>query len=448
MSSLLDRFLRYVTVPSNADPDGGGTPSSPGQWEMARLLAREMEAMGLDAVTVDAHGYVTAALPSNLPEADVPVVGLIAHIDTSPAVTDRSVSPRVVLYEGGDIVLDGEGLFRLSPSEFPELERYRGQELVVTDGRTLLGADDKAGVAEILSALDYLKAHPEIPRATVRVAFTPDEEIGHGAELLDLETFGADFAYTVDGGPLGELSFETFNAARAVVTIRGRSVHPGTAKGTMINALLVGTALVASLPADETPARTEGRQGFFHVERFCGDVERAELEILVRDHDGERFLRRKERLRREVEAASAASGAAIELDLADQYRNMAPLFDGDRQVIVDLARRAMAAAGVEAREMPVRGGTDGARLSFRGLLTPNLFTGGHNFHGRHEYIPVPSMEKALQVLVNLISLAASVGRAHRFPGKGGGSVALDADGGGRPSENERVAPSGADPAEG
>ncbi len=412
MSSVLERFLRYVAVPSNADPLGKETPSSPGQWEMARLLAAEMEALGLEDVIVDGHAYVTATLPSNLPSGrDVPVVGLIAHLDTSPAVTDRAVSPRVVRYEGGEIVLDAEGRYRLSPGEFPELEDYVGQDLVVTDGRTLLGADDKAGVAEILAAVEHLKGHPEIPRGKVRIAFTPDEEIGHGAELLDLEAFGADFAFTVDGGPLGELSFETFNAARACVTIRGRSVHPGTAKGKMINAVLVGAELIARLPSGETPARTEGRQGFFHVESFRGDVEEARLEILVRDHDRGRFDERKSFLETAVEEVGRESGARLDLELREQYLNMGALFEGEARRIVDLARRAMAASDVPVREVPVRGGTDGSRLSFRGLLTPNLFTGGHNFHGRCEYIPLAAMEKAVEVLVNLLRQVAGPGTA-------------------------------------
>ncbi len=401
LPDVAQRFIRYARIDTQSDPHSSTSPSTAKQLDLARLLVQELEALGLQDVTLDEHGYVMATLPSNVAHP-VPTVGLIAHMDTSPDLTGTNVNPQVHLYQGGDLVLDAENGVVLSPREFPDLNHYIGQALITTDGRTLLGADDKAGIAEIMTALAYLMTHPEIPRGRIRVAFTPDEEIGRGADHFDVARFGADFAYTVDGGELGELSFETFNAARAEVTVRGRSVHPGSAKDKMINANEVAMQFHALLPAVERPEYTAGYEGFYHLLTFQGSVEEARLHYIIRDHDRGRFEARKAWLQRAAEFVNARYGQPlVQVKVQDQYYNLREKIEPVMH-IVDVAKAAMLACGVTPKIVPVRGGTDGARLSYMGLPTPNLFTGGHNFHGRYEYIPIPAMGKAVAVLVELV----------------------------------------------
>ncbi|OPZ38358.1 MAG: Peptidase T [Synergistetes bacterium ADurb.BinA166] len=406
MSSVLDRFVKYVQIPTQADSGTAEVPSTPGQMTLARELVEELKAIGLKDAAVDERAYVTASLPGNTPGA--PAIGFLAHLDTALEVTDDTVRPRLVEnYGGGEIVLSADGSVVLSPSTFPDLLLYKGQTLVVTDGTTLLGADDKAGIAEIMAALEHLVAHPEIPRGDVKVAFTPDEEIGHGAKLLDLEKFGADFAYTIDGGAVGEMSYETFNAAKARITIHGRSVHPGKSKNKMVNSILLGMELAAMLPPDETPARTEGYEGFYHLMNFNGNVETTVMEYIIRDHSAERFAERKNAVEAAVSAINDRHGAGrAELEMSDQYYNMLDKIKPQMH-IVETAMEAMRQVGLEPKIIPVRGGTDGSQLSCRGLLTPNIFTGAHNAHGKHEFIPVPSMEKAVEVILKIVELYAT-----------------------------------------
>lgn len=406
MSSVLDRFVKYVQIPTQADSGTAEVPSTPGQMTLARELVEELKAIGLKDAAVDERAYVTASLPGNTPGA--PAIGFLAHLDTALEVTDDTVRPRLVEnYGGGEIVLSADGSVVLSPSTFPDLLLYKGQTLVVTDGTTLLGADDKAGIAEIMAALEHLVAHPEIPRGDVKVAFTPDEEIGHGAKLLDLEKFGADFAYTIDGGAVGEMSYETFNAAKARITIHGRSVHPGKSKNKMVNSILLGMELAAMLPPDETPARTEGYEGFYHLMNFNGNVETTVMDYIIRDHSAERFAERKSAVEAAVSAINERHGAGrVELEMSDQYYNMLDKIKPQMH-IVETAMEAMRQVGLEPKIIPVRGGTDGSQLSCRGLLTPNIFTGAHNAHGKHEFIPVPSMEKAVQVILKIVELYAT-----------------------------------------
>jgi tripeptide aminopeptidase len=405
MSSVLSRFLKYVRIPSQAVADAGEVPSSRGQMTLALELGKELEALGLKNVRVDEHAYVTANLPGNT--SGVPAVAFIAHLDTALEVTDDTVRPRLVEnYDGGEIVLNEEENAFLSPSTFPDLLLYKGDTLVVTDGTTLLGADDKAGIAEIMTALEYLISNPEFPRGDIKVAFTPDEEIGHGASLLDLKTFGADFAYTVDGGAVGEISYETFNAAKAKIVIHGRSVHPGKAKDKMVNSILLGMELAAMFPACETPAHTEEYEGFFHLLGFSGNVETTEMNYIIRDHSAEKFAERKKAVEDAVTAINERYGAGrAELTMTDQYYNMLDKIK-PRMHIVETAMEAMRQVGIEPKIIPVRGGTDGSQLSCRGLPTPNLFAGGHNAHGKHEFIAVGSMEKTVEVLLKIVELIA------------------------------------------
>jgi len=405
MPSVLDRFLKYIQIPSQAAHDAGKVPSTPGQTTLARELGDELNALGLADVVVDEHAYVTATLPGNAP--GTPSIAFIAHLDTALEVTDDTVRPRLVEnYDGGEIVLnDAEGVI-LSPSTFPEMLLYKGETLVVTDGTTLLGADDKAGIAEIMAALEYMIAHPEFPRGDVKVAFTPDEEIGHGASLLDLKKFGADFAYTVDGGAVGEISYETFNAAKAKIVIRGRSVHPGKSKNKMVNSILLGMELAAMFPSNETPAHTEEYEGFFHLLGFTGNVETTELNYIIRDHSAEKFAERKKAVEAAVTAINEKYGAGrAELTMTDQYFNMLDKITPQMH-IVETAMEAMRLCGIEPKIIPVRGGTDGSQLSYRGLPAPNIFTGGHNAHGKHEFISVASMEKAVAVVLKIVELYA------------------------------------------
>ena len=403
--TITDRFLRYAASDTQSDEHARTMPSTPGQMRFAESLTEELKALGLHDVSLDENGYVMATLPANTRRTDVPVIGFIAHIDTSPDMSGRDVKPRIVAYAGGDIVLDESLGVGLSPGVCPELNHYVGQEMIVTDGTTLLGADDKAGVAAIVSAMEYLLAHPEVEHGTVRIAFTPDEEIGRGADRFDVARFGCFGAYTVDGGELGELEYENFNAAQAVVTLRGRNIHPGSAKGRMINASLVAMQLNEMLPPAERPETTEGREGFFHLTEMTGSVEEAQLTYIIRDHDRTLFEKKKETLREAVRRINETYPECCTLDMLDQYYNMREVIDPPPELIA-WPRQAMKAAGVTPIERPIRGGTDGARLSFMGLPCPNLFAGGMNFHGRYEYLPIPSLQKSMETIVHLCALIA------------------------------------------
>ena len=401
--TITDRFLRYAAFDTQSDEAARTMPSTPGQMRFPESLTQELKALGLHDVSLDANGYVMATLPANTRRTEVPVIGFIAHMDTSPDMSGRDVKPRIVTYTGGEIVLNEPLGIVLSPDVFPELNNYVGQELIVTDGTTLLGADDKAGVAAIVSAMEYLLTHPEVEHGTVRIAFTPDEEIGRGADRFDVARFGCFGAYTVDGGEIGELEYENFNAAQAVVTVRGRNIHPGSAKGRMINASLVAMQLNAMLPATERPETTEGREGFFHLTEMAGTVEEARLTYIIRDHDRTLFEKKKDMLREAVQGINKMHPECCTLDLRDQYYNMREVID-ERPELIRWARQARAAAGVVPIERPIRGGTDGARLSFMGLPCPNLFAGGMNFHGRYEYLPIPSLRKSMETIVHLCSI--------------------------------------------
>ncbi|MDP7078678.1 MAG: peptidase T [Candidatus Undinarchaeales archaeon] len=404
---VVERFLAYVRVDTTSDEGSRHRPSSPGQMALALHLMDELRDLGLVDISRDHRGRVFASLPSNLPEGrTAPVIGLITHMDTSPEVSGKHVTPLVHHYTGGDIQLPAGGT--ISVADTPRLAEFEGDDIITSDGSTLLGADDKAGIAEVLTAIEHLVHHPDIPRGTVRVAFTTDEEIGEGTDGFDVEGFGADLAYTVDGGPLGQLELETFNAAEATFTITGFNLHPGYAKGRMKNALLIAAELIALFPPGERPSTTEGRDGFFHITRVEGKVEEARVKLIVRDFDVERFEERKWQLAVYADQLNQLHGeGTVALTVADSYRNMREVLDEHPQA-TSLAERAMREADVEPNLVPVRGGTDGARLSFMGPPTPNLFDGGHNFHSRMEFVPVKSMVKACEVLVNIVRLAIDV----------------------------------------
>ena len=405
--TIVERFLKYVGFNTQSNEESGVTPSTPGQMVFARYLKEELESLNLTDVSLDDNGYLFATLPSNTDKA-VPVVGFIAHMDTSPDMSGRDVKPRIVrAYDGGDIVLnEGQGIV-LSPSQFPELLDHKGEDLIVTDGTTLLGADDKAGIAEIVSAIVYLQQHPEIEHGTIRIGFNPDEEIGLGAHKFDVERFGCQWAYTMDGGEVGELEYENFNAASARLTFRGRNVHPGSAKDKMINSLRVANRFISMLPPLETPEHTEGYEGFYHLTGMEGTVEQTTVNYIVRDHDRARFENRKKTLEQLADKINAEYGdGTATLELHDQYYNMRQQIERVMHV-VDIARQAISDAGITPQVRAIRGGTDGAQLSFKGLPCPNLFAGGLNFHGRYEFVPVQSMEKAMRVIVNIASLVAS-----------------------------------------
>ncbi|MDE6563401.1 MAG: peptidase T [Muribaculaceae bacterium] len=403
--NLVDRFLSYVKFDTQSDELTNLTPSTPGQMIFAEHLKEELEALGLSEISLDENGYLMATLPANTDE-DVPVVGFIAHLDTSPDMSGRHVSPRIVQsYDGADIVLNAEKGIVLSPAEFPELLDYKGQDLIVTDGNTLLGADDKAGIAEIISAVDYLKSHPEIKHGKIRIAFNPDEEIGQGAHKFDVERFGADWAYTMDGGEIGELEYENFNAAVARVTFEGRNVHPGYAKHKMINSMRIANQFVIMLPRWETPEHTEDYEGFYHLVSMEGTVEKTVLTYIIRDHDRDRFERRKKELEHLARKINHEFPGCCSIEIKDQYYNMREKVE-PVMYIVEIAEEAMRRAGVTPKVQPIRGGTDGAQLSFKGLPCPNIFAGGLNFHGRYEFVPIPSMEKAADVIVEIARLVA------------------------------------------
>ena len=406
MEKILDRFLRYVAVDTQSDEESPSQPSAAKELDLLRMLRDELQALGVEA-TLDEYGYVMGRIPSNLGDRKVPAVGFIAHVDTAPDASGASVRPQIIPdYDGQDIPLKGVPGLVMRTAEFPELLAHKGETLITTDGTTLLGADDKAGVAEIMDAVQYLMAHPELPHGDVCIGFTPDEEIGRGVVKFDVARFGADYAYTMDGGEIGELEFENFNAASAKVRIQGCNVHPGYAKGKMRNAILIGQELNALLPVEQRPEYTEGYEGFFHLISFKGTVEEAEFSYIIRDHDAAAFARKKEVIRACSDFINARYGqGTATVEVRDQYRNMREQVEPHYHII-EKAVRAMEMAGVKPRIQPIRGGTDGANLSFKGLPCPNIFAGGLNFHGKFEWVPLQSMEKAAEVIRNLIRLYA------------------------------------------
>jgi len=401
---IIQRFTTYVKVDTQSNEDNNTTPSTPGQLELANLLVNELNEIGMQEVTIDENGYVFATLPSNT-DKEVPTIGFLAHVDTATDFTGKNVKPQIVEeFDGNDIVLNEELNVVLSSKEFPELPSYKGHTLITTDGTTLLGADNKAGIAEIMTAMDYLIKHPEIKHGRIRVAFTPDEEIGRGPHKFDVERFNADFAYTVDGGPLGELQYESFNAAAAKVSFKGNSVHPGTAKNKMVNAGKMAAEFVSKFPEQESPEQTEGYEGFYHLISINGDVENTRVYYIIRDHDREKFESKKATLSGFVEEMQAKYGeASVELEMNDQYYNMREKIEPVME-IVEVAKEAMQNLGIEPIIEPVRGGTDGSQLSYMGLPTPNIFTGGENFHGKFEYISVDNMLKSTEVIVEICKL--------------------------------------------
>lgn len=406
MEQVLDRFLRYTKVYTTSDHDSTTYPSTDRQIPFADQLAEELRAMGMIEVERDSNGYVTATLPANT-EKKLPVIGFIAHMDTSPDYSGENVKPQLVKnYEGSDIFLNSAYNTVLSPAYFPELLKYVGQDLVTTDGTTLLGADDKAGIAEIFTAMEYLLQHPEIQHGKIRVCITPDEEVGQGTKYFDVAKFGADFAYTLDGGEIGELEYENFNAAGAKITVKGRSVHPGYAKNTMINSTLVAMQIVQMLPPEQRPEHTTGYEGFFHLTSFEGDVSETKLEFIIRDHDLTKFEAKKNLMREICNLINLRYGVGtVVLKMNDQYYNMKQKVE-PMKFIVDIAEQAMVEVGVKPKVKAIRGGTDGAQLSWKGLPCPNIFAGGHNFHGPYEFVPVQSMQKAVEVIVRIAELVA------------------------------------------
>lgn len=405
--NLLERFLKYVSIHTTSDENTGLVPSTPQQMEFAKILAEELKDMGMQDVSLDKKGYLMATLPSNI-DKDVPTVGFISHLDTSPDMSGKNVKPRIVEnYDGNDIVLNEKENIVLSPKQFPELTMYRGQSLVVTNGLTLLGADDKAGIAEIMTAMDYFIKNPNVKHGKVRIAFNPDEEIGLGAHHFDVEKFGCQFAYTMDGGEIGELEYENFNAAGAKVTFYGTNVHPGYAKNKMVNSMKIATKFMATVPANESPEYTDGYEGFYHLTGIGGDVEKTTVSYIIRDHDRKKFEERKAHLQMLVDKINSEFGDnTATLEVKDQYYNMKEKVEPVKY-IVDIASEAIRQAGVEPKVKPIRGGTDGAQLSFKGLPCPNIFAGGHNFHGKYEFVPIQSMEKATEVVKNIIKIIAN-----------------------------------------
>lgn len=400
---LMDRLISYARVETQSNEESSTTPSTPGQLTLARMLVEELNSIGMKDVTMDENGYVMATLPSNTDKDGVPTIGFLAHVDTATDFTGKGVNPQIVdNYDGGDIVLNAGLGVVLSPKLFPELPQYKGHTLITTDGTTLLGADNKAGIAEIMTAMAYLIGHPEIKHGTVRVAFTPDEEIGRGPEKFDVAAFNADFAYTVDGGPLGELEYESFNAAKASITIQGTNVHPGTAKNKMVNSIKIAMELNSMLPPEQAPEHTEGYEGFYHLLSQNGDTERTKMEYIIRDFDRTEFAAKKEHLTQVVKQLQAKYGEErVTLEMRDQYYNMREKIEPVKE-IVDVAYEAMESLGITPIVKPIRGGTDGSQLSYMGLPTPNIFTGGENFHGKFEYISVDNMLKSVQVIIEIL----------------------------------------------
>lgn len=398
MEKIVERFKRYIAVDTRSDETSKTCPSTPGQLELGALLVEELKEIGLTDARQDESGYVYASLESNM-ERKVPTIGFIAHLDTSPDLDGKCTNPQIIKYQGGDIKLNDQ--YTMTVEEFPFLKDLVGKELMVTDGITLLGADDKAGIAEIIDAMEYLIQHPEIKHGDIRIAFTPDEEIGRGADLFDVEGFGADFAYTLDGGPLGELEYENFNAASVKIQIQGKNVHPGTAKNIMINSQLVAMDIEAMLPRNEKPEYTEGYEGFYLLTRFTGTVDSSEMNYIIRDHSRAKFEAKKDYLRNVIDFLNQKYGEIITIEIKDSYYNMKEKIEPHMEII-ELAKESMMEIGIEPLIRPIRGGTDGARLSYMGLPCPNLFTGGYNYHGRFEFIPLESMKKASQLIVKII----------------------------------------------
>lgn len=404
--TVTDRFIKYAKFDTESDTETGITPSTPGQMVLAREIEKELREMGLEDITLDDNAYLMATLPANT-DKKIPAIGFIAHLDTSPDLTGKDVNPRIVKnYDGNDILLNKDTNVVLSPADFPEMLDYKGQDLIVTDGNTLLGADDKAGIAEIITAIKYLQDHPEIKHGKIRIGFNPDEEIGLGAHKFDVEKFGCEWAYTMDGGPIGELEYENFNAAGVKINIQGRSVHPGYAKDKMTNALVVANKLISLLPAGERPEHTTKYEGFFHLTNVSGTVDSATVGYIIRDHDRDLFEGRKRLMLETVDFINKLHPKSTTVEIKDQYYNMREKVEPVKH-IVDMAFEAMEAVGVTPVVKPIRGGTDGAQLSFKGLPCPNIFAGGHNFHGRYEFVPVQSMEKAVEVIVKLAEIVAS-----------------------------------------
>ncbi len=404
MNNLVERFLRYVKFDTQSDELTNLTPSTPGQMVFAQALEKELQQMGLADISLDENGYLFATLPGNC-DHPVPTLGFIAHMDTAPDMSGHDVKPRIVDYQGGPITLNAEQGIVLDPAQFPELNDYVGQQLIVTDGTTLLGADDKAGIAEILSAVEWLQQHPEVKHGNIRIGFNPDEEIGLGAHHFDVERFGADWAYTMDGGAVGELEYENFNAASARITFRGLNVHPGAAKHKMLNSIRVANQFAIMLPRWETPEHTEGYEGFYHLISFQGTVEKTTLTYILRDHDRARFESRKREIEHLCHKVNCEFPGCAEAEIKDQYYNMREKIEPVMHII-EVAEQAMKNAGVTPRVQPIRGGTDGAQLSFKGLPCPNIFAGGMNMHGRYEYVPIPSMEKASQTIIEICKIVA------------------------------------------
>ncbi len=404
--NIIERFISYVTIDTESDPYSDTTPSTKKQWNLANKLAEELKTIGMQDVSIDDNAYIMATLPSNV-EHQVPTIGFISHFDTSPDFTGANVNPQIIEnYHGGDIVLNKEENIILSPDYFEDLKLYIGQTLITTDGTTLLGADDKAGICEIVSAMEYLINHPEIKHGKIRVGFTPDEEIGRGAHKFNVEKFGADWAYTMDGSQIGELEYENFNAASAVVKVKGKIVHPGYAKGKMVNSMYIATEFINSLPRIETPEHTEGYQGFFHLHDMKGEVEETTLQYIIRDHDKGHFEARKEVMQKLTNELNSQYGReVITTVIKDQYYNMREKIEPVMH-IVDIAEEAMKELHIEPLIKAIRGGTDGSQLSYMGLPCPNIFAGGHNFHGRYEYVPVESMIKATEVICKIAELTA------------------------------------------
>ncbi len=404
MKNIVKRFLEYTRYDTQSDPGNKSCPSTEKQLDFAFHLFQELIDLGLKDTKVDSNGYITASLASNT-DKKVPVIGFLSHMDTSPDMTGTNVNAQIVKnYDGKDIILNKANNTILSPNDFPELLKYINQDIITSDGKTLLGADDKAGIAEIITAIEYLINNPEIKHGKIKIAFTPDEETGRGADKFKVKEFGADYAYTIDGGEIGELEYENFNAAYAEIIISGLNVHPGTAKNKMVNSIRLAMEINSNLPAEEVPEKIEGREGFFHLISMKGNVEESKLEYIIRDHDRDKFNDRKILLTNICkELDDNYSKANVQIKINDQYFNMKEMIE-PVIFIVDIAEQAMLDCGIKPIIKPIRGGTDGARLSFMGLPTPNIFTGGNNFHGRYEYIPVPSMEKAVQVIVRIIQL--------------------------------------------
>lgn len=407
MEHLIERFFRYVKINTQSNENYIECPSTPGQKVLAEMLAKELKEIGLTEITIDSNGYLMATLPGNTP-GNIPVIGFLAHLDTSPDNSGLNVKPRLTKYEGGDIILNPEKNIVLPARDFPFLENLIGQTLITTDGTTLLGADDKAGIAEIVTAMEYLANHPEIKHGTIRVAFTPDEEIGRGSDKFDVKRFNAQFAYTLDGGDLGELEYENFNAAKAVVSIQGLNVHPGSAKNKMKNAQIIAMEFNQMLPSSQKPEHTENYEGFFHLTNMSGTVENSNLHYIIRDHDKQLFEFKKLLVTQISDFLNRKYGEnTVKVEISDQYYNMKEQVEPQIH-IVELAQKAMQACGIESRVIPIRGGTDGARLSFMGLPCPNIFAGGLNFHSRYELVPVQSMEKAVEVIVKIAELSVNM----------------------------------------